>query len=254
MLLLKANRAWQQCMRSLAPSPADNMFPAVRILLIILCHCCRFPCYLLVFAVAFSTHDWRISGPQLCSNSWKSGQQPLQSQNSGRWSCHIAVVRQSRMRWLFWHLSFMKVKVVRGFSKTCQPPHLLLQNPAMFAVMRDKLFTQPQMQMKVEGWLIANSHPFVSFGLIPLLANHAQPIETGHQRLGKDWWSVYCMLWWYVLVLYYAITCWWILRRFEKALLRGRAHMEILEHCHWTVAVPLESVKRKKCHWTAAIS
>ena len=65
-------------------------------------------------------------------------------------------------------------------------------------------------------------------------------------RLGKDWWSVYCMLWWYVLVsYYYAITCWWILRRFEKALLRGRARMEILEHCHWTVAVPLESVKEK---------
>ena len=53
MLLRKATRPWQQCMRSLAPSPADNVFPAVRILLIILCHCCSFPCYLLVFAVAF---------------------------------------------------------------------------------------------------------------------------------------------------------------------------------------------------------
>ncbi len=64
----------------------------------------------------------------------------------------------------------MKVKVARGFRKTCQPPHPLLQNPAMFAVMRDKRLTQPQMQMKVEGCLIANSHPFVSFGLIQLLS------------------------------------------------------------------------------------
>ena len=66
MLLRKATRPWQQCMRSLAPSPADNVFPAVRILLIILCHCCIFQCYLLVFAVAFlSTHDWRIRSAAL---------------------------------------------------------------------------------------------------------------------------------------------------------------------------------------------